>query len=150
MSCSLCPATCANQRQCSAQLAGIAFGLAIGGAIFLNTAIDGLSGILPDVARSELQLAISGTSGTFFQSLPDDLRLRSTEVIVGALREVFVPVYVGAAVSLLVSVCFTVCSCLSGLDVRALTGLATQVVQGRHRDGDVIRQPNEGTLWNSR
>ncbi|KND89162.1 putative HC-toxin efflux carrier TOXA [Tolypocladium ophioglossoides CBS 100239] len=90
-----------------AQLGGIAFGLAIAGAVFINDAIAGLSLILPDVSRSELQLAISGTSGAYFQSLPADLRAQSIDVIVAALQKVFIPVYVGAAVSLIASVCFT-------------------------------------------
>lgn len=126
-----------------AQLAGIAFGLAIGGAIFLNTAINGLAGVLPNVSRSELQLAVSGTSGTFFQSLPDDLRLQSTDVIVKSLQDVFVPVYVGAAVSLVVSVCFTVwlrSPLYLGLIRIKLTRLwlATETIQGCHCGCDVV------------
>jgi len=90
-----------------AQLGGIAFGLAIAGAVFINEAISGLSSLLPDVSRSELQLAISGTSGAYFRSLPEELRLQATDTIVLALQKVFIPVYVGAAVSLVLSVCFT-------------------------------------------
>ncbi|KAL1962640.1 hypothetical protein VTN77DRAFT_9354 [Rasamsonia byssochlamydoides] len=90
-----------------AQLGGIAFGLAIAGAVFINEAIAGLSAVLPDVSRYELQLAISGTSGAYFRSLPEGLREQSIATIVGALQKVFIPVYVGAAVSLVLSVCFT-------------------------------------------
>jgi MFS family permease len=90
-----------------AQLSGIAFGLAISGAIFINKAIQGLIEVLPDVSREELQLAISGTSGAYFRALPDDVRRRATDTIVIALQNVFIPVYVGAAVGLVLSVCFT-------------------------------------------
>lgn len=91
-----------------AQLGGIAFGLAIAGAVFINDAIAGLSALLPDVSRAELQLAISGTSGAYFRALPEGLRAQSLDIIVGAIQKVFIPVYVGAAVSLVLSVCFTV------------------------------------------
>ncbi|KAI9372485.1 MFS general substrate transporter [Aspergillus egyptiacus] len=89
------------------QLGGIAYGLAIAGAVFINKAVTGLAALLPNVSQSELQLAISGTSGAYFRSLPEELRARCIEVIVSALQNVFIPVYVGAAVSLVVSVCFT-------------------------------------------
>ncbi|KAK2759174.1 hypothetical protein FQN54_003274 [Arachnomyces sp. PD_36] len=90
-----------------AQLGGIAFGLAIAGAVFINKAIAGLAVLLPDVSRSELQLAISGTSGEYFSSLSGEIRSQSIDIIVGALRAVFIPVYVAAALSLVLSVCFT-------------------------------------------
>ncbi|PLB35610.1 MFS general substrate transporter [Aspergillus candidus] len=89
------------------QLGGIAFGLAIAGAVFINDAVSGLAALIPDVSRSELQRAISGTSGTYFQSLPEQLQASCIDAIVGALQKVFIPVYVGAAVSLVVSVSFT-------------------------------------------
>ncbi|KAF4547720.1 Efflux pump patC-like protein [Elsinoe fawcettii] len=90
-----------------AQLGGIAFGLAIGGAVFVNKAIEGLTVLLPNASRAELQLAITGTSGAYFRGLPADLQARSIDAVVLALRDVFIPVYVGAAVCLIASVCFT-------------------------------------------
>lgn len=98
--------SCADQE--TGQLGGIAFGLAIAGAVFINDAVSGLTVLIPDVSRSELQRAISGTSSTYFQSLPEELRASCIGVIVGALQKVFIPVYVGAAVSLVISVSFTV------------------------------------------
>nr|XP_036575252.1 MFS drug efflux transporter [Colletotrichum truncatum]KAF6781796.1 MFS drug efflux transporter [Colletotrichum truncatum] len=89
------------------QLGGIALGLAVAGAVFINEALSGLSALFPDVSRSTLQLAITGTSGAYFKSLSPELREQSTEVIVAAIAKTFIPVYVGAAVSLVVSVCFT-------------------------------------------
>jgi hypothetical protein len=71
-------------------------------------AIKGLMKVLPNATPEELQLAISGTSGEYFRSLPYELRDRATETIVAAMRNVFIPVYVGAAVCLILSVCFTV------------------------------------------
>ncbi|KAL6697057.1 major facilitator superfamily domain-containing protein [Trichoderma pleuroticola] len=89
------------------QLGGIAFGLSIAGSIFINKSLAGLSSVLPDVPRSQLQFAIAGTSGDFIRSLPGALRDQAIASIVAALRSVFVPVFVGGAVCLVVSVFFT-------------------------------------------
>jgi MFS family permease len=94
------------------QLGGIALGLAIAGAVFVNDAIANLTQVLPDLSREQLQLAISGTSGAYLRSLSPELRAAATDAIVKALQKVFIPVYVGAAFSLVLSVCFTVSSLL--------------------------------------
>lgn len=91
-----------------AQTGGIALGLSLAGAVFINQAVDGLTGVLPGVPRSELQLAVSGTSGTYFQSLPEDLQDQAVDTIVGSLARVFILVYVGCAVTLVLSLLFTV------------------------------------------
>ena len=91
-----------------AQLGGIAFGLAISGAVFVNKAVEGLTLVLPDATPEQLQLALAGTSGHYLQSLSDEVRGRATDAIVSALQSVFIPVYVGAAVALVLSVMFTV------------------------------------------
>ena len=91
-----------------AQLSGIALGLAISGAVFVNDAIANLTAVLPNVSREQLQMAISGTSGEYLSSLSEELRSAATNAIVEALRKVFIPVYVAAAFSLVLSVMFTV------------------------------------------
>ncbi|RYP57059.1 hypothetical protein DL770_010764 [Monosporascus sp. CRB-9-2] len=90
-----------------AQTGGIALGLSIAGAVFVNRAVDGLASVLPNVPRSELQLAVSGTSGHYFQSLPPDLQARAVDTIVNAMSKVYILVYVGAAVVLVLSLLFT-------------------------------------------
>ncbi|KAH6846935.1 major facilitator superfamily domain-containing protein [Chaetomium sp. MPI-CAGE-AT-0009] len=90
-----------------AQLSGIALGLAISGAVFVNDAIANLTAVLPGVSREQLQMAISGTSGEYLRSLSEELRSAATDAIVAALRKVFIPVYVAAAFSLVLSVLFT-------------------------------------------
>lgn len=97
-----------------AQLSGIALGLAISGAVFVNDAIANLTAVLPNVSREQLQMAISGTSGDYLSSLSEELRSAATNAIVEALRKVFIPVYVAAAFSLVLSVLFTVCFFPSG------------------------------------
>jgi hypothetical protein len=93
-----------------AQLSGIAIGLSAAGAIYVNRAIGGLEVLLPSLSVEEIQLAIAGTSTTFLESFSPDVRQQATDVIVEAMSKVFILVYVGAAVSLFLSVCFTVCA----------------------------------------
>lgn len=92
-----------------AQLGGIAFGLAIAGAVFVNGAVANLVTVLPPgVSRAQLQMAIAGTSGEYLASLGVEVREAATDAVVTALREVFVLVYVAGAVGLVLAVCFTV------------------------------------------
>lgn len=74
-----------------AQLLGIALGLSISGAVFLNKAINGLSQVLPDVSRDEIQTAVLGVSGDLFGTLPADVRRDVTNVIVDAIDRTCVP-----------------------------------------------------------
>lgn len=90
-----------------AQTGGIALGLSLSGAVFINTAVQGLMTALPDVPREQLQLAVAGTSGSFFESLGEEQQEAALEVIVGALSKTFIFVYVGAAVTLVCSLLFT-------------------------------------------
>ncbi|KAI9785432.1 MAG: hypothetical protein M1816_000401 [Peltula sp. TS41687] len=73
-----------------AQLGGITLGLSIAGAVFVNRALIALASILPDVSRYQLQLAVSGTSSSFFSSLPSQTRDIALNALVHALRKVFV------------------------------------------------------------
>ncbi|KAI6087312.1 major facilitator superfamily domain-containing protein [Hypoxylon rubiginosum] len=90
-----------------AQLSGIGFGLSISGAIFVNKAIDGITALLPDAPSDEIQLALAGTSTAYFNSLSPEIRAQTTDIIIAALQKVFIPVYVGAALALVLSVSFT-------------------------------------------
>lgn len=73
---------------CVGQLLGIALSLSISGAAFVNTAINGLQKILPNVPRQKLQAAISGTSGGFFETLdPATKAMMTLDVIMGSLQK---------------------------------------------------------------
>lgn len=90
-----------------AQLGSVGLGLSIAGSVFINQAVNNLAALLPGVSRADLQLAISGTSSSYFQSLAPAQRDAAVDIIVGALTHTFVLIYVGGAVCLLVSVLFT-------------------------------------------
>lgn len=90
-----------------AQLGGVGLGLSIAGSVFINQSVNDLAALLPGVSRADLQLAISGTSSTYFQSLAPAQRDAAVHVIVGALSHTFVLIYVGGAVCLVTSILFT-------------------------------------------
>ncbi|OTA99736.1 hypothetical protein M426DRAFT_268835 [Hypoxylon sp. CI-4A] len=89
------------------QLSGIGFGLAVSGAVFVNKAIEDLTILFPEAPVADLQLTLAGTSNGFFNSLSTELRSEAIDVIIGALQKVFIPVYVAAALALVLSVSFT-------------------------------------------
>ncbi|KAL8759748.1 MAG: hypothetical protein Q9199_000554 [Rusavskia elegans] len=72
------------------QLLGITLGLSISGAVFLNKAINGLSEVLPDVSRDEIQTAVLGASGDLFATLPAEVRRNAINVIVNAISRTYV------------------------------------------------------------
>ena len=71
-------------------MGGIAFGLAIAGAVFLNEAQNNLVNLLPGVPLSDIQQLISGTNGGVLQSIDAETRTAVLSVIVHALRKVYV------------------------------------------------------------
>lgn len=73
----------------SAQLSGLAFGLAIAGAVFLNVAQNQLAVLLPNVPISEIRQVITGTSSSFFSTLPLDTRDQALDIIVSALSKTY-------------------------------------------------------------
>ncbi|KAF2150682.1 MFS general substrate transporter [Myriangium duriaei CBS 260.36] len=83
-----------------AQLGGIAVGLSVAGSVFVNRAVIRLHHVLPDMDRSDLIAAVSGTSSGVLRTLPEVTRKDALEAIVNGLRQTYILVYVGAAVSL--------------------------------------------------
>ncbi|KAL8739184.1 MAG: hypothetical protein Q9181_000075 [Wetmoreana brouardii] len=85
------------------QLIGIGVRLSISGAIFVNESLDGLVKLSPSIPPTELQRAISGVSGTFFKTQPVELQMRALEILVSALKKVFIQVYVAFVFGLALS-----------------------------------------------
>ena len=72
-----------------AQLSGLAFGLSVGGAIFLNECIHGLTALLPSTPVEEIQQVVAGTSGTFLAQLSPLLKEQALAAIVSAWQKVY-------------------------------------------------------------
>lgn len=92
-----------------AQILGITLGLSISGAVFVNTALDSLSSLLP-LPRAQLQTALSGLSGEFFRTLPLEQQTAIVGVLVDTLRKTFILIYVFAGANLLLSLFLSVSS----------------------------------------
>jgi hypothetical protein len=104
----------------------------------VNTAIAGLLDILPNASQEDIQLAITGTSSPFFQSLDDDTRTAAIAIIIDSMGNVYVPVYVGAALCLVLSCCFTVSDLRARINrCKALTQRPFHPQQGKMFQGAV-------------
>lgn len=76
-----------NSFMMLAQFIGIVFGLSIGGAIFINTALSSLRSLLPLLSEADLRVVISGTSSNAIELIPVALRDDAVAAIVGSLRK---------------------------------------------------------------
>jgi len=83
----------ANKIAQIAQLSGLAFGLSVAGAIFLNLAQNQLTVLLPTVPKDQIQQLISGTSGALFSTLGPDDRHQALVILVNSLRTTYVVSY---------------------------------------------------------
>ncbi|KAJ5628751.1 hypothetical protein N7490_010979 [Penicillium lividum] len=84
-----------------AQIGGIALGLSIASAVFVNGATLDLQHLLPKTPMEALQSAISGTSSQVLQNLTPTLRATALDLIVYNMDKAFILAYVGAAVAFL-------------------------------------------------
>ncbi|KAI4270175.1 MAG: hypothetical protein LQ337_006846, partial [Flavoplaca oasis] len=94
-----------------AQILGITLGLSLSGAVFVNTALDSLSSLLP-LSRAQLQPALLGLSGDFFRRLSLEQQTTVIRVLVDTLGKTFILIYVFAGVNLLLSLFLNVSSSL--------------------------------------
>ncbi|MCJ1376741.1 hypothetical protein MMC20_007986 [Loxospora ochrophaea] len=72
------------------QLSGETATLALASAVFISRTLSAVSTLLPDSPSSEIQAAVSGFSGTFFESLPSGVREEVLDTVVHELRKVYV------------------------------------------------------------
>ena len=69
-----------------AQQCGIALGLSVAGAVFVNLALGKVNDVVPNITSAELQSAILGVSGNFLDTLPTDVRKKALAGLVDALK----------------------------------------------------------------
>ncbi|KAK4992371.1 hypothetical protein LTR50_001129 [Elasticomyces elasticus] len=86
-----------------AQVSGAAIGVAIANAVFLNTAQNAISSILPNVDRTTIQGLMLGVGSSFFDTLSVDVQADIVNSIVNTLVKVFIITLTGGVVSLVLS-----------------------------------------------
>ena len=70
----------------SAQQRGIALGLSVAGAVFVNLALGKLNDLFPNITSAELQSAILDVSGNSLDTLPIHVRKKALAGLVDALK----------------------------------------------------------------
>ncbi|KAG9949408.1 major facilitator superfamily transporter, partial [Aureobasidium melanogenum] len=70
-----------------AQFTGIVMGLSIGGAIFINEALESLKALLLMLPEAQLRSVISGTSSDAISKIPIELREQAISAVVDSLRK---------------------------------------------------------------
>jgi hypothetical protein len=86
------------------QLIGAVISLTVAGTVLIDTATSGLSELLPGVPVETIRNGITGTAGTFLQSLSPALRTKAIDVIVGSVDKVWILTITAAAVGFVSSV----------------------------------------------
>lgn len=92
------------------QLFGLAAGLSVTGALFINLAKKNLQAVFPSVDESTLISIVSGTSGGFLATQSHAQQNQALIAIVNALQNVFTEVYAVAALAFVLSVFLKVTS----------------------------------------
>jgi hypothetical protein len=74
----------------SAQTGAIAFSLSVSSSLFTNIAIQGLTKLLPNSSKEEIERALSGQSGMFFDIVPAHIADTALGVLVSAMRPAYI------------------------------------------------------------
>ncbi|KFY61277.1 hypothetical protein V496_05082 [Pseudogymnoascus sp. VKM F-4515 (FW-2607)] len=86
-----------------AQITGITIAIAIANSVFLNGAEEGISKLLPDVPRDQIQSSIVGVGSKFVQSLPLAMRQQVLDAIIEAMSKAYVLCITAGALAIVLS-----------------------------------------------
>ncbi|MCJ1350604.1 MAG: hypothetical protein MMC33_000585 [Icmadophila ericetorum] len=86
-----------------AQLCGDNITLAIASAVFTSRSFTSVSALLPNYPATDIQTAVAGFSGSFFQHLPIDVRGKVLDIVVSSLDTVFILFSVSNGLCLILS-----------------------------------------------
>ncbi|KAI9653106.1 MAG: hypothetical protein M1831_006190 [Alyxoria varia] len=86
------------------QLGAIASSLAIANSIFVNRATVGIQEVLPDVAITDVQAAISGVGASIFEGLPQGKKERILQAVAAATQDVWTQTLATAVFSVVLTV----------------------------------------------
>lgn len=93
-----------------AQNLGIVLALAISGAVFQNRALDELQKLLPQMTRSELRGAITGSNSGVFEQIPAATRERVLHAVVDAMSRTYYLTVAAGALTIVGSLFLKVCA----------------------------------------
>lgn len=82
--------------------------LAVSGSVYENKALEYLAGILPNSPRSDLEQLLTGTSGSFYDSLSSSVKDQVVQQVTYAIRETFYYMLVSTALGLIMSLFLSV------------------------------------------
>ena len=109
-----------------AQVAGVTISLAIANAVFLNVAENAIRGLLPGVAKADVQAAITGVGGAFLQTLDPAMQERVLQAIVGAIQKVFVLGIMAGVVAVVLALGMS----RKAIDLGGPEGAAVKAIEG--------------------
>ncbi|KAL7621048.1 hypothetical protein AAE478_008360 [Parahypoxylon ruwenzoriense] len=98
-----------------AQLAGTSLGLSISGAIFQNLSVPRVAEVLgPDFTLDQVTRIVTRVDEALIATIPDDVYRRAQDIVIDAIDNGLVLIYVGGAICLLCGVLLTPNSKLLG------------------------------------
>jgi len=78
--------------------------LSIAGTVLINTAVSGLTVLLPNVSEGDIKNAIAGTAGQLLSNLDPNTRTAALNVIVGSIDKVYILAITAQALAFVCSV----------------------------------------------
>lgn len=86
------------------QMLGIAVGTGMSGAIYVNTASQGLERLFPDATRQEISSALAGVGSNLITSAGPGVAAAAVHAIARAIQFAFAPLLAAGALSFLCSI----------------------------------------------
>ena len=87
-----------------AQIGGATIALAIANSVFINKATSSILAILPNVPKSIVQGAVSGSGSTFFQTLDPSVKEAVLRATTDAISRIYILAITGAALTIVLAV----------------------------------------------
>ncbi len=85
------------------QVSGVTISLAIANSVFLNGSVRSITAILPNLPRIDVQGAIAGAGGKFFESLTPEVRAQVLHAIVDSIKDAYILVLTAGALAVVLS-----------------------------------------------
>ena len=87
-----------------AQITGICLCFSIAYSIFINTATNQMSTLIPEATKSQIQAAIVGVDSSIFTQLPNSTKAAVLGVVSNSIKNVWIQTLAAAVLSLLLAI----------------------------------------------